>query len=51
MRKIHALRWGETEKTGAGPVRIVTEMENSSCGVMSLGVVSGFEGKAVDGEL
>lgn len=51
MRKIHALRWGETEKTGAGLVRIVIETENNSCGLMSLGVVSGFEGKAVDGEL
>lgn len=51
MRKTHTLRWGETEKTEAGLVRTVIEMESNSCGVAFLGIASGFEGKAVDGEL
>lgn len=45
MKKIHTLQWGETEETGAGPVRTVIEMKNNSHGVTSLGMVSGFEGK------
>lgn len=49
-RKIHVLQWGETEKNGAGLVRTVLAKESNSCGVTSLGVVTGFEGKAVDGE-
>ena len=51
MRKIHTLRWGGTEIMEAGVVRTVTGMESNSCGVTFLGGVSGFERKAVDGEL